>query len=230
MDDHPGETIKRLRLERKMRLEDLADKIGTDTGNLSRLENGKQGYDSKTLQRLAKAFGISIAELFERRGVRAGEPRLSDYIVLPHGGEPSADEFQLVINPSFRGSCGGGVINWEEVLKKPLAFQREWLKAKGLTPESALIMYADGRSMESFIMDGDVVMFNKARTQVRSGEVYAIEHPEGIRIKRVRLDYDGSLILASDNPDKSQYPDDRVSKSVAEDVRILGEFVWRGGG
>jgi transcriptional regulator with XRE-family HTH domain len=77
-----------------MRLEDLAEKIGTDTGNLSRLERGKQGYDSETLQRkLAKAFGISIAELFERRGGRAGEPRLSDYIVLPHGGVPSADEF-----------------------------------------------------------------------------------------------------------------------------------------
>jgi phage repressor protein C with HTH and peptisase S24 domain len=92
-------------------------------------------------------------------------------------------------------------------------------------------MYADGRSMESFIMDGDVVLFNKSRTQVRSGEVYAIEHPEGIRIKRVRVDYDGTLILASDNPDKSPVSRTTVSRrAVAEDVRILGEFVWRGGG
>lgn len=154
----------------------------------------------------------------------------ADYVVLPHGAATTPDDFALVVNQGWRGSCGGGHINWEERLKHPLAFQKKWLESKGLTVDNALILYADGESMRDFIQDGDVVLFNRSKTELKSGEIFALQHPEGIRIKRVRLDYDGSIIISSDNPDKRRFPDDRVPTPLAESIRLLGQFVWRGGG
>jgi len=59
-----GENIRRRRKANKWTLDDLASKIGTDTGNLSRLERGEQGFSEKLLTELAKAFNIEIFELF----------------------------------------------------------------------------------------------------------------------------------------------------------------------
>lgn len=59
-----GNEIRRRRKALKWTLEDLANRIGSDTGNLSRLETGKQGYSDETLRQIAAALGCSIADLF----------------------------------------------------------------------------------------------------------------------------------------------------------------------
>lgn len=186
-----------------------------------------------------KRLGEELAREFETRTGKArdwldvppaAQPR-ADYVVL--GGGASAgieDNYVFIENKGWRGSCGGGRVNWDEVVRKPLAFQREWLSKKGLSVDNSLLIYADGDSMIDFIQDGDAVLFNSGKTLIKSGEIFAIEHPEGTKIKRLRLDFDGSLILSSDNPDKKRFPDDRVPPAQIGTVKVLGQFVWRGGG
>lgn len=186
-----------------------------------------------------KNLGEEVAREFE---LATGKPRgwldqvpaaaqtIAEYVVLPEGTAPRAEDYVFVENNSWRGSCGGGKINWEARLRKPLAFQRDWLTSKGVTVPNALLIYADGDSMKDFIVDGDIVLFDRSNTRPASNAIFAIEHPEGTRIKRIRIDYDGSIVLSSDNPDKTHFPDDRVPATQAEQLRILGAFVWRGGG
>jgi SOS-response transcriptional repressor LexA len=59
-----GTEIRKRRKALKWTLEELANRIGTDTGNLSRLETGKQGYSDETLHKIANALGCSLSDLF----------------------------------------------------------------------------------------------------------------------------------------------------------------------
>jgi transcriptional regulator with XRE-family HTH domain len=56
-------TIKTIRLRRGQTLTQVARAIGTDAGNLSRVENGKQNPSPRMAARLAKHFGYEITEI-----------------------------------------------------------------------------------------------------------------------------------------------------------------------
>jgi transcriptional regulator with XRE-family HTH domain len=55
--------IKTLRLKRGQTLAHVAQAIGTDAGNLSRVENGKQKPSTWMAARLARHFGYEITEI-----------------------------------------------------------------------------------------------------------------------------------------------------------------------
>ncbi len=58
-----GERIKELREKKGWEQKDLAKKIGMNAGNLSRIEQGKQGTTLKRLEKIAKVLGVSVQEL-----------------------------------------------------------------------------------------------------------------------------------------------------------------------
>jgi putative transcriptional regulator len=55
--------LKQTRLRRNGTLADVALAVGTNTGNLSRIENGKQKASPKLAEKLAKYFGYEITEI-----------------------------------------------------------------------------------------------------------------------------------------------------------------------
>ena len=59
-----GVRIRALRKERGLSLERLADKSDVAVGSLSRIENGKGGGNSRTIERVAEALKLSVAELY----------------------------------------------------------------------------------------------------------------------------------------------------------------------
>ena len=52
-----GARVSALRQERKMTTTDLARRVGISQAQISRLENGLQGFRSGTLLKMAKALG-----------------------------------------------------------------------------------------------------------------------------------------------------------------------------
>ncbi|WP_433886927.1 LexA family protein [Pseudomonas vranovensis] len=56
-----GQKIRNARKAKGLTLEALAHQVGTDTGNLSRLERGKQGANQDLLVRIMGALGMSLA-------------------------------------------------------------------------------------------------------------------------------------------------------------------------
>ena len=59
-----GATIRKLRKAKGMTILELATQVGSDVGNLSRLERGVQGYSQDTLEKLAVALGVTVGDLF----------------------------------------------------------------------------------------------------------------------------------------------------------------------
>jgi SOS-response transcriptional repressor LexA len=59
-----GAEIRRRRKALKWTLEELANRVDSDTGNLSRVETGKQGASEEMLRKIAHALGCTVADLF----------------------------------------------------------------------------------------------------------------------------------------------------------------------
>jgi transcriptional regulator with XRE-family HTH domain len=59
-----GATVKAIRTELAMTTTALAKKVGISQAQVSRLENGQQGFRSETLVKLAKALKVPPFRLF----------------------------------------------------------------------------------------------------------------------------------------------------------------------
>jgi len=59
-----GNEIRRRRKALKWTIEELAYRIGMNSGSLSRLERGEQGYTQDTLLKVAHALGCTVSDLF----------------------------------------------------------------------------------------------------------------------------------------------------------------------
>ena len=69
---HIGQVIREIREARKATLEDIAFAANTNASNLSRIERGRQGYSAETLERIAQALGVTVAELHLRAETATG--------------------------------------------------------------------------------------------------------------------------------------------------------------
>ena len=60
-----GARIKELRKSKNITQEELVEVIGSDTNNLSRIENGKKFMSADKLVKIANALNVDIKELFD---------------------------------------------------------------------------------------------------------------------------------------------------------------------
>ena len=58
-----GQRIREARKAKKLTLEDLANQVGTDTGNLSRLERGKQGASGVLLKKILGVLDLEVSHI-----------------------------------------------------------------------------------------------------------------------------------------------------------------------
>ena len=58
-----GRILKQKRIEKGMTQQELAEAIGTNKGNLSKIENGKRNPTTKTLLRITETLGYKLKDL-----------------------------------------------------------------------------------------------------------------------------------------------------------------------
>ncbi|BBI51066.1 transcriptional regulator [Vreelandella olivaria] len=221
----------RLRLARKhagLSQSQAAIKSGIDQATISNLERGKH-HSSTHLLQIADALNVSYRWL--TAGIGEMQPSISDgragYAVESL---PSSNDYALIPQLSVRGENGNGYLNDHVEVKGDLAFKREWLAKIGAKPENLSVIYADGDSMEPYIVSGDVVLIDHGCTTPVNGKVFAIQRPDGsISIKRLIQHITGEWVLSSDNPNKALYRDELIDSASVCQVPIIGKVVWRGG-
>ena len=60
-----GNFIRKIRIEKEMTQQELADKIGVTDRAISKWENGKNMPDTSLIKQMSKDFQISLEEMFE---------------------------------------------------------------------------------------------------------------------------------------------------------------------
>ena len=58
-------SLKDLRTKKKLTQKQVAEKIGMDRTDYTRLENGKRGIEAKKAKELANVFGVKLDELIK---------------------------------------------------------------------------------------------------------------------------------------------------------------------
>lgn len=189
--------------------------------------NGKFRPSTDLARAIAEDHGSSFSYLYF--GEDDANARPSRYSVREAAATPHVPSHAIQLSTA-RGACGGGAINWDADERQPLIKEASWFIKYKVKPENLLAVWADGDSMADFIVDGDIVIFDTSKTRPKSGAIFLIDHPDGLRIKRLRRMIDGSWSLESSNPDKHRYPNEVIAPDHAELLKILGEFVYRQGG
>jgi len=154
--------------------------------------------------------------------------RAADFELVP--ADQADSEVGRIEYWDAKGSCGGGFLNYEQPPKGHLIKEATFFYKYGVKPRNLFAIYADGNSMADYIVDGDIVIFDKTKTTPIGGKIFLIDHPEGLRIKQLRRGIDGAWILESKNPDKRDYPDERIEPGYEELLKVCGQFVYRQGG
>lgn len=176
-----------------------------------------------TLLAIAEKTGVSVGWLANEEGpmVPSSAPALPYGIDIEH----VTGEFALIPKLDVQASAGDGRLAVTEDPLEYLAFQRGWLKGRGINPDRARILTARGDSMEETIRDGDVLLIDTSIDRIRDNAIYIVVYGEMVLVKRVHGRLNGSLQLISDNP---RYPAEEVSAGEVDQLNIAGRVMWFG--
>ncbi|ENW79755.1 hypothetical protein F909_02858 [Acinetobacter sp. ANC 3929] len=207
-------TSERFKSERKrlnLSQEALANLIDVSESTIKRWENGASIPSDKLAQCANEGFDI----VFVLLGKKFDEVAFSN--------SHFEDEFALVNVFDVDISAGHGSICAGDA--KPvsrLAFRKDWLSKNGLYSKDLLIVYAKGDSMLPTIQDKEKLLVNSADKELTDGFIYIIRNNENYWVKRVQRQFDGSLLLISDN---KLYPPMQLDLNEANDVEIIGRWI-----
>lgn len=138
---------------------------------------------------------------------------------LPYG-------FLLVPRYDVAASMGNGVAIHSEQIVDHLAFREEWIRTElGANPKNLILISAVGDSMEPTLRAGDLLLIDRGVEGVKQDAIYAFATNGELRVKRMQLKIDGSVVVKSDN---SQYDPEILTAEQASSIRLVGRVVWSG--
>lgn len=124
-----------------------------------------------------------------------------------------------------RLSAGFGSLQVGGEVERYFTFPTSFFLGKG-NPDHMVLMCVDGDSMQPEFMDGDMVLIDQDKKDIRLGRVFAVGFEEAIYLKRIDM-LPGKVILKSVNP---AYPplEFDVSDQLEDSFRVIGQVLWCG--
>lgn len=191
----------------------IAKATGMSTARISQLRNGVTGEISATLLfALARAVGVNPEWLVEGTGPMC-----------------PADPQTVVLIPYYDPNNTAQTREAGTEDRDVQSLNRGVLDEAGLIPEHLQALSAPDDSMSPTILAGDLLLIDISQTQIRSGNVYAIDMPgDAPFIRRMIKTINSDWIVRTDSSDKIRYPDHMLGENIYS-LKIIGRIVWRGG-
>lgn len=143
--------------------------------------------------------------------------------LIEEKGAYEACEFVSIPHYDIHVSAGHGVLNSSEELLPPLAFRRDWLRKRNLTPNKQTVVTVKGHSMERELYDGDLVLVNMEQTTITSGETYVLRVDGQLFVKNLELLPNGIVQVSSFNAGFPPYQVDLSNEAL--DMTVIGKVV-----
>lgn len=134
------------------------------------------------------------------------------------------DDVEIPLFKEVELATGNGAAHAIEINGRKLRFSRATLIAANVGIANAACATVSGNSMEHLISDGATIGVDRGRTQIRDGEIYAIDHDGMLRVKFIYRMPGGGLRLRSEN--KEEYPDEVLSGVDVTKIKVLGWVFW----
>ena len=216
----PGERIRQLRKAKKMTLNALAMQVGSDVGNLSRLERGVQGYSDALLQKLADALAVPISALFS-----SGELKnAGDLYSISSLTEMGRDDVYRVDVLDVSASAGEGSPAREvvQVIRSIEYVRKEASVIFGNKPEAIVkLINVRGDSMEGTIEPGDLIFVDVSVPFFDGDGIYVFDFNGDMFVKRLQK-VKSELYVISDNP---RYKEWTISAEEMAMLHVAGRVM-----
>lgn len=236
-----GERIKQARNALKMMQKDFCLRIDMPLPSLSNYELGKRIPGGEALISFTNA-GINAhwlltgeGDMFQADAIARTANNHPEGFRKMMGGlpplyaSPEEDQyrpdFALIPLYDVEASAGSGSLIEQEPMLYQMAFRKDWLSQKGLQPTNCALIKAKGDSMEPTIHDGDLLLIDTRIDSIKDDSLYIVQADHHLIVKRIQQDWDGSLIVISDNP---RYEKRIISPEQAKEVKIAGRVRWYG--
>ncbi|MBT5230793.1 MAG: helix-turn-helix domain-containing protein [Methylococcales bacterium] len=224
--------IKRSRKELGYTQQQVADAIGVNRVSITNWERGESNPRGKNLSKLAKLLQCEQDWILYGANMGTMTANMSDLLSKVKQDTPNEDppesDYLKVRRFNVELSAGHGSFVDDEQVIDELYFRKDWVESLRLNPEHLVVLQARGDSMAPRIQSGDVVLTDLSDCKIIDGKIYAIRIEDQLIIKRIHLNYDGSLIIHSDN-NSPEYCDMTVAKDNIKDINILGRILWVAG-
>lgn len=200
-----GNTIRKLRKQKGLTLNQLATQIESDVGNLSRLERDQQGYTDATINKIASALNVPVAALFTEDDAHREAMLKFDWIPVRVAED---DDPALVHIPKVKLRLSAGISGFEVEPERydgaTTTVPADWMMRNGLYRDNLIAIRVKGESMEPTLYEDDLVVINTADKKMVDGLVYAFNYEGEPVVKRLERD-GGQWYLKSDNLDQRKY-------------------------
>lgn len=195
-----GNRVRSLRLAKNLKIAELADAVGVDAANISRLETGKQKqFTEQSLTRIAQALGVKVIDLFT-----SGE---IDNTVYKNSNDALASTegkgvFRVEVL-DVSASAGSGHIQGSDIIDVIHAIEYSNDQALtmfgGRSSSVVKVINVRGDSMSPTIEPGDLLFVDVSINEFDGDGIYTFGFDGKIYVKRLQMIPD-QLLVISDNP------------------------------
>lgn len=215
-----GEKIKQIRKANKMTLSELALRVDSDVGNLSRLERGKQGYSEAMVQKIADALSVPVSELFSSNDANDTVDSYSVSSMIKKGRN---DVYRIdVLDVSASAGDGSPSKDVVEVIRSIEYVPDQARVIFGNRPESSVkLINVRGDSMEGTIEPGDLIFVDVAVSNFDGDGIYVFDFNGDMFVKRLQK-VKTELIVISDNP---RYREWSISEEEMDMLHVAGRVM-----
>lgn len=135
--------------------------------------------------------------------------------------------FVAIPRLDVRASAGNGRLTvLDDAESKVVAFRQDWLRRLGVAPRNAMIIMAEGDSMQPTIGHGDLVLIDKSIDRLVDDGIYVLVYAGMVKLKRIQVMRSGIVLLKSDNP---AYQTEEIKAHELPELIIEGRVRWKGG-
>lgn len=177
---------------------------------------------------LAAAMGTTAEVLATGRFVPNGPNETHKPTVAIAGNfEPQEDYIRLEHLSAEPQMGDGGVVQNHVRVVRHIDVLEQWVRQKiGVAnPGRIKILTGNGNSMESTILDQDLVFVDTAQRTISAPGIYVIDVAGRLLLKKAMIQSDGTLILRSDNT--KEYPDEERHdlNKIADTIHVSGKVM-----
>lgn len=201
-----------------------AESLGTTDNQSQRLGDMTQSQSSQS---------VSEPQLFTQidKNFKIAHIRFSK----PDGSRPTV---KIPVYRDVKAACGDGFENFLEDPSDYIEMEPMVLKMLGIEckPEHLKVIYSVEDSMWPTVPHDKPLFLDvsdRDPNAIKSGKIYVFTYAYGCRMKRIFMGYNEdenkrNIRLASDNPDKNEYPDEWITKEQLNEINFIGRLVWTG--
>ncbi|ORM93123.1 XRE family transcriptional regulator [Pantoea cypripedii] len=216
-----GMKIRELRKARGLKIEELAEAVGIDGANISRLETGKQkSFTEQSIKKIADALSVNVSDLFT-----TGPTEITVY---NHSKESVKQEAGIVYRVDIldvSASAGPGSIKSGDVIDiiRSIEYENEHARSlfNGMPSSSIKVINVRGDSMAGTIDPGDLIFVDVSVHTVDGDGIYVFGFDEKIHVKRLQIIPDQILVLS----DNAKYREWHIDEKNEHRFYVFGKVM-----